>query len=73
MMAAVSHRKSSHSRESRPFTFYPHPYSSKPTKSKKDLARFCVLHTAGLKILLLREDILPVLNIILLKMIGWDH
>ena len=40
-------------------------------KRKKDLARFCVLHTAGLKVVLLGEDILPVLNINLLKC-GWS-
>ena len=35
MMAAVSlNKKSSHGRDSRPFTFYPHSYSSKPTKGK---------------------------------------
>ena len=33
MMAAVSHNKnSSQGRDSRPFTFYPHSDSSKPTK-----------------------------------------
>ena len=35
MTAAVSHnKKSSHGRDSWSFTFYPHSYSSKPTKGK---------------------------------------
>ena len=34
IMSAVSHKQSSHGRESRPSTFYPHSYSSKPTKGK---------------------------------------
>ena len=34
MAAAFPTKKNNHSRDSRPFTFYPHSYSSKPTKGK---------------------------------------